>query len=324
MASNIKLSTVPAEDSKTTADDTVDVEESNDKEKKRKKMQGFVKIFVRGHLFEMARTTIMRSKFLWQLINDEPNSDDGFYHIDRDPKKFECLMNYLVENHVSDILPCSVRDLYNEALFYNIDLPDDDCYGTTLSYILKNINTYDIRGQLKSFADGNGVFGWVEWRQRISLYIEFHCHRTIDLNIVRKYMLDQHSKQIFMIQSSNQRDIRDPPLTVFRCPKTHHPNKSSKTPPETASSSPSSSESCPESAKDLIKQLTVEHVKTWLQQTRFHHLAETWFTYNVNGKELLEISKTGHLTNGTFMLSEYELVQFKDILNRFGFELELE
>ncbi|CAF3758884.1 unnamed protein product [Rotaria sp. Silwood1] len=106
--------------------------------------------------------------------------------------------------------------------------------------------------------------------------------------------------------------------------KQNHPNKSSKTPPETASSSPSSSESCPESAKDLIKQLTVEHVKTWLQQTRFHHLAETWFTYNVNGKELLEISKTGHLTNGTFMLSEYELVQFKDILNRFGFELELE
>ncbi|CAF4914953.1 unnamed protein product, partial [Rotaria sp. Silwood2] len=78
------------------------------------------------------------------------------------------------------------------------------------------------------------------------------------------------------------------------------------------------------SAKDLLKQLTVEDVKTWLQRTMFHHLAETWFTYNVNGKELLEINKTGHLTNGTFMLSGNELVQFKHILNCFGFELELE
>ncbi|CAF0871300.1 unnamed protein product [Rotaria sordida] len=100
-------------------------------------------------------------------------------------------------------------------------------------------------------------------------------------------------------------------------------NESSKTPYEIGSSSPSSSESCSESAKDLITQLTVEHVKNWLRQTRFHHLAATWFTINVNGKELLEISKTGSLTNDTSMLSRYELIQFKDILNRFGFKLEL-
>ncbi len=101
-------------------------------------------------------------------------------------------------------------------------------------------------------------------------------------------------------------------------------DKSSKSPPKTPSSTPSSSESCSESAKDLLKQLTVEDVKAWIQQTIFRHLAETWFTYNVNGKELIEISKTGRLTNGTFILSGYELVRFKDILHRYGFELELE
>ncbi|CAF1433114.1 unnamed protein product, partial [Didymodactylos carnosus] len=101
-------------------------------------------------------------------------------------------------------------------------------------------------------------------------------------------------------------------------------DKSSKSPPKNPSSSPSSSDSCPESAKDLLKQLTVEDVKTWLQQTMFRHLAETWFIHNVNGKELLEIAKTGRLTNGTFVLSGYELIQFKDILNCFGFEQELE
>ncbi|CAF1503374.1 unnamed protein product [Rotaria sordida] len=104
----------------------------------------------------------------------------------------------------------------------------------------------------------------------------------------------------------------------------NQPNGSSRTPPESAPSTPSSSESCSESGKDLIKQLTVDDVKNWVGQTRFHDLAETWYQYNVNGKELLEISKTGHLTNGTLILSGYELVQFQVILNRFGFELELE
>jgi len=70
--------------------------------------------------------------------------------------------------------------------------------------------------------------------------------------------------------------------------------------------------------------LTINEVKEWVEQTRFHHLADTWFTHNVNGKELLEISKTGRLTNNTFIFSGYELEQFKDILNRFGFELELQ
>ena len=69
--------------------------------------------------------------------------------------------------------------------------------------------------------------------------------------------------------------------------------------------------------------MTINEVKEWVEQTRFHHLADTWFTHNVNGKELLEISKTGRLTNNTFIFSGYELEQFKDILNRFGFELEL-
>ncbi|CAF1127527.1 unnamed protein product [Rotaria sordida] len=120
-----------------------------------------------------------------------------------------------------------------------------------------------------------------------------------------------------IIQEKIQHDARIPS-------KFDQANKSSKTPYEIGSSSPSSSESCSESAKDLITQLTVEHVKNWLRQTRFHHLAATWFTINVNGKELLEISKTGSLTNDTSMLSRYELIQFKDILNRFGFKLELE
>ncbi|CAF0970010.1 unnamed protein product [Didymodactylos carnosus] len=272
----------------------------------------------------MARTTIRRSAFLWRLINDQPNSEDGSYRTDRDPKKFECLMNYLSENCVSDILPCSVRDLYSEALFYGIDLPENDCWGTTLSYTLENINTYDIRGQLKSFADKHGIFGWVKWRERISLNIEFHCHRTIDLNLINKYMFDHASKQTFMIQSESQRDRRLSPAPLFQSPKTPKQDQSSKSPPKASSSTPSSSDSCSESAKDLLKQLTIEDVKTWLQQTMFHHLAETWFTYNVNGKELLAISNTGRLTNGTFILSGYELVRFKDILNRFGYELELQ
>ena len=70
--------------------------------------------------------------------------------------------------------------------------------------------------------------------------------------------------------------------------------------------------------------MTINEVKEWVEQTRFHHSADTWFTHNVNGKELLEISKKGLMTNGTLMFSGYELEQFKDILNRFGFELELQ
>ena len=89
---------------------------------------------------------------------------------------------------------------------------------------MKNINAYDIRGQLKSFADQHGIFGWFDWRQRISLDVEFHCHRTIDLDLVQQHMLDQSSKEIFMIRSENQRDQRGSPLTKFQCPKTgkHH------------------------------------------------------------------------------------------------------
>ncbi|CAF1569114.1 unnamed protein product [Didymodactylos carnosus] len=231
MADNIKVSTVQGEkrDIDDDDDDTADTKESTDNRKKKTDLGGFIKIFVRGTLFEMARTTIRRSPFLWRLINDQPNSEDGFHHTDRDPKKFECLMNYLSENCVPDILPCSVRELYNEALFYGIDLPENDCWGTTLSYTLKNINTYDIRGQLKSFAYKHGIFGWVEWRQRVSLVNEFHCHRTIDLNVVNEYMLDQASKQIFMIQSKSQRDERLSPAPLFQCPKTRKHHKEIKT-----------------------------------------------------------------------------------------------
>lgn len=51
------------------------------------------------------------------------------YHIDRDRKKFECLIYYIVENHIPDILPCSTRDLHNEALFFDIDLPENEVVG---------------------------------------------------------------------------------------------------------------------------------------------------------------------------------------------------
>ncbi|CAF1367465.1 unnamed protein product [Rotaria magnacalcarata] len=145
------------------------------------------------------------------------------------------------------------------------------------------INTYGIRSQLKAFADRNTIFGWVEWKQRISVYAEFHCHRTIDL-----------IKQ----------------------------DKSSKSPPHSSLSTPSSSESCSKSAKDLLKRLTTKEVKTWLEQTSYNDLAESWFTQNVNGQELLQISRTGCLINGTFMLSLYDSIKFKDMLNRFELELE--
>lgn len=84
------------------------------------------------------RTTIRRSPFLWRLINVPPNSDDEFYNIDRDPDKFEYLIHFLVENSIGTTLPCSTVELYNNSLFYGIELLDDDCWGTTLSYILKH------------------------------------------------------------------------------------------------------------------------------------------------------------------------------------------
>jgi hypothetical protein len=228
MASNIKLSTVQGEKRDTTTNNTIDIEESVDRKKKKDDLHGFVKISVRGTLFEMARTTIYRSAFLWRLVQDSRNSNDGFYHIDRDPNKFNCLMNYLVENQVSRILPCSVQELYNEALFYGIDLPENDCWGTTLSYTLKNINKYNIRGQLKSFADRHGIFGWVEWKQRLLVNIEFHCHRTIDSNLVYKYMVDQESEHIFIIQSVNEKDKRKASSATFQCPKTGKHRKEEK------------------------------------------------------------------------------------------------
>lgn len=183
-------------------------------------IQGFVKIYVRGQLFEMARATLRQSSFLWRLINDEPNSEDGFYHTDRDPEKFKCLMNYLVENRVDGILPCSVVDLFNESLFYGIQLPNNDCWGTTLSYTLSNINIYDIRRQLKSFADQQGILGWATWRKRVLLDIEFHVHRTIDLNIITRYMDLQEEQQIFIIDSLKQNDHRYVVSALFRCPRT--------------------------------------------------------------------------------------------------------
>jgi len=63
MASNI---TAQGEKCDTTADDIINIEESADK---KDNLQDFIKIFVRGKLFEMARTTIYRSTFLWRLIN---------------------------------------------------------------------------------------------------------------------------------------------------------------------------------------------------------------------------------------------------------------
>lgn len=56
----------------------------------------------------------------------------------------------------------------------------------------------------------------------------------------------------------------------------------------------------------------------------FHDLAETWFGYNINGTELLEIGKTGHTKAGMLILSGYKLIRFKGILNCLGFELEAE
>ncbi len=59
MAGNIKFSTVQDEERDTMAGD----------------LQGFDKISVCGTLFEMARTTIYHSEFLWRLIKDPPNSE---------------------------------------------------------------------------------------------------------------------------------------------------------------------------------------------------------------------------------------------------------
>ncbi|CAF1184656.1 unnamed protein product, partial [Rotaria sordida] len=206
MSSDTKSSTVQGEENDTTAGGTADIEAFDDEQINVNQIR--------------AKTTLMRSKFLWRLINGKPNSEGGLYHIDRDPKKFECLMNYLVENHVPDILLCSVRDLYNASLFYGIDSPEDDCWGTTLSYTLENIKTYNIRGQLKSFADANNIFGWAKWKQRTLVDVEFDCYRTIDLNIVNDYMLDQASQQRFNIKSANQIDRRNQIHTMFECSKT--------------------------------------------------------------------------------------------------------
>ncbi|CAF2066537.1 unnamed protein product [Rotaria magnacalcarata] len=180
------------------------------------------------------------------------------------------------------------------------------------------INKYGIRSQLKAFADRNTIFGWVEWKQRISVYAEFHCHRTIDLSLDEEYMADQASKYIFSIQSHNCRDQRRQTQHRFEFKQ----DKSSKSPPHSSLSTPSSSESCSKSAKDLLKRLTTKEVKTWLEQTSYNDLAESWFTQNVNGQELLQISRTGCLINGTFMLSLYDSIKFKDMLNRFELELE--
>ncbi|CAF4439332.1 unnamed protein product [Rotaria socialis] len=195
------------------------------------------------------------------------------------------------------------------------------------------INTYGIRSQLKAFADRNTIFGWVEWKQRISVYAEFHCHRTIDLSLDEEYMADQASKYIFSIQSHNCRDQRRQTqhrdlFWILQQNRFHYSfelvkqDKSSKSPPHSSLSTPSSSESCSKSAKDLLKRLTTKEVKTRLEQTRYNDLAESWFTQNVNGQELLQISRTGCLINGTFMLSLYDSIKFKDMLNRFELELE--
>lgn len=98
--------------------------------------------------------------------------------------------------------------------------------------------------------------------------------------------------------------------------------KSSKSPPNRSTSTPSSSKSCLESVKDLIRQLAVEEVKIWLQNTMFRYLAELCIKHRMDGKELLEISKTARLKNDTLMLSGYELVTLKDVVNCLGFELE--
>jgi len=82
---------------------------------------------------------------------------------------------------------------------------------------------------LKSFADKHVIFGWLKWKQRIALYIEFHCHRTIDLNLIKEHMFDQALNQKYRIQSRNQRYERDPPVAPFECPKAHKHHKEIKT-----------------------------------------------------------------------------------------------
>ena len=208
MSQNIQSSTDSNGNCHTTAGFTAD------------QLQGFIRIFVRGTFFEMARTTMMRSRFLWRLIDDPPNGEDGCYHIDRDPKIFDCFMHYLVENRLRSTLPCSVVDLYHEAKFYGIELPENDCWRTVLSYTLKNINMYNIRTQMKSFAHQHGIFGWANWRQRLLVDVEFHCHRTFDLNIVHEYSDVKLLEHTFEIQSTSEKDIRKRISTMFTCSRT--------------------------------------------------------------------------------------------------------
>ncbi len=82
---------------------------------------------------------------------------------------------------------------------------------------------------MKSFADEHGIFGWVKWKQSAALDIEFHCHRTIDLNLIKEHMFDQALNQKYRIQSRNQRDEKDPPVALFECPKACKHHKEIKT-----------------------------------------------------------------------------------------------
>ena len=212
MSQNNRSSTDSNENRHTTADFTAD------------QLQGFVKIFVRGTFFEMSRTTMLCSPFLKRLLN-YPLDEDGCYHIDRNPKIFEFFMDYLVENELRSTLPCSVVDLYREAAFYGIELPENDCWGTVLSYTLKDINTYNIRAQIKSFADQHGIFGWTKWRQRLLVDVEFHCHRTFDLNIVHEYIDTKLLERTFTIQSTDRKDIRQRISIMFTCSRTSKNHK---------------------------------------------------------------------------------------------------
>ena len=130
----------------------------------------------------------------------------------------------------------------------------------------------------------------------------FSCSRR-EVNLL--HYLCKCRSELISQHALGERQLKNE--VVSNCPSTvslsvAKEEQNSKSPLKSPSSSTSSSDSCPESGKDLIQGLTAEDVIKWVRQTMFHPLAETWFIHNVDGKELLEMSKTGHLTV-TFVLS---------------------
>lgn len=114
-------------------------------------MKEYIQVNIGGKIFGTYKSVLMKSLFFERLFefNDNPDKDDkGNIFIDRSPKYFEYILNYL-RGTKDNILENDIQGLEDEAKYYCIDCKFIQYYNDeiiTFENFTKHLKKYEYNG----------------------------------------------------------------------------------------------------------------------------------------------------------------------------------